>query len=448
MKRLARSMILTDEPLEEKARDPGRAPGAGYTYIGQFIVHDLTFDDTPFRSAGLREPEETINFRTPRLDLESLYGDGPGSVAHSHLYDGDYFRVGEDLSPLPQAIAPFDVPLFGGGPAVADDRNCENAIVRQVHAMFLLLHNLILRNLEERCPRRGHLFETARTYVRWHFQWLVRYDFLKKVCKKEVYEAVIGVAGRKKEVEPVIGRAGRLIHWPWGHFSVPVEFAQAAARFGHSMVKDEYHLRDPAMFPSSTGVPLSELLESALGKGALDPKFAIDWKFFLNSEPAEDIDTFLPVLFRKLPDANIDSFVTSRMPHEPHALAFRTLGRGAKTRLPTGQQLRVALDPRATISNNTGRAWDNLRSAGFENEIPLWYYLLMEAELNESGKRLGAIGSRIFAEVIEAALLHDTESFLHQEGGNWIPPKLRDADGTERTIESFSRLAIAVGLRK
>src|SRR5258708_1223774 len=45
---------------------------AAYTYFGQFIMHDLTSDDTPLRSAGLREPEEIINYRSPRLDLDSL----------------------------------------------------------------------------------------------------------------------------------------------------------------------------------------------------------------------------------------------------------------------------------------------------------------------------------------------------------------------------------------
>jgi hypothetical protein len=438
LKDLAGSMIPTQRvvrplrvrpglPLADEAR-PGMPPAAAYTYFGQFIVHDLTFDDTPFRVAGVQDPEETVNYRTPWLDLESLYGDGPGSAAHGHLYAGDSFLLG---AAGPTGV-PFDVPLKDGVPAVADPRNCENALVRQVHAMFLLLHNLIVSNLEARVPHPPRLFETARSYVRWHFQRLVRREFLKKVCNREVYTAVIG-------------KSDRLIHWPWGRFSIPVEFSQAAARFGHSMVKEEYDLS-----ATRRGVSLTGLLLSARGEGALLLEHAVDWIHFLSpvAQPAESIDTTLPNHFKDLPDANIHPFVTSSPPHEPNVLALRTLCRGARTRLPTGQQMRAALDPDAVISPGTGPLWDNLRERGFENEIPLWYYVLLEAEINESGNTLGEIGSRIVAEVIEASLRHDRSSFLYCGGGEWFPPIWMCADGKKRTVETFGDLAIAVGLAK
>lgn len=405
---------------------PGRPPAAGYTYFGQFIVHDLTFDDTPFRVAGVQEPEETVNYRTPWLDLESLYGDGPGSAAHGHLYQGNLFRLGD---PSPTGV-PFDVPLRDDGvPAVADDRNCENAVVRQIHAMFLLFHNLIVRNLETSVSP-PLLFETARSHVRWHFQRMVRNEFLKEVCRSDVVDAVTG-------------GWGRLIHWPWGRFSIPVEFSQAAARFGHSMVKEHYDLS-----ATQKGVSLPELLSSALGKGALPSAHAIDWNLFLNplTQPAGAIDTNLPHPFGNLPNENIHPFVTSPMPHNPNVLPFRTLCRGARTRLPTGQQMRAALNPDAVIRPGLGRSWDNVRASRFEDETPLWYYVLLEAQISESGHTLGEIGSRIVAEVIEASLRHDRNSFLHRGAGEWIPPKWRCADNEERMVENFIGLAIAVGL--
>ena len=407
----------------------GLPPAAGYTYFGQFIMHDLTFDDTPFRAAGEQEPNDTVNGTTPRLDLNSVYGDGPGSAAHGHLYSGIRFKLGSVLSPITQR--PFDVPFINGTPAVADPRNCENAIVRQIHCMFLLLHNLIADRLRPTILDPKKLFETTRSHVRWHFQRLVRYDFLPHVCNKMVYRSVVG-------------RNHRLIHWPWGHFSIPVEFSQAASRFGHSMVRETYLLAEnPAR--SAT---LAELFESARGETTLNAALAVDWNLFFRDvgEPSETIDTHLVNPLRELPDVAIHPFVSSPTPHEPHVLAERTLCRGARTRLPTGQQMRVALraDP---IISETDPSWETLRSLGFENETPLWFYTLLEAQLNEGGHRLGTVGSRIVAEVIEACLQHDPNSFLHRGGGKWIDLKLGEAD-KETTINNLFDVAVAVGLWK
>ena len=59
-------------------------PMAGYTYLGQFINHDLTLDLTPLDRA---QPDVTLmsNFRTPFLDLDHVYGGGPN--VSPFLYD-------------------------------------------------------------------------------------------------------------------------------------------------------------------------------------------------------------------------------------------------------------------------------------------------------------------------------------------------------------------------
>jgi hypothetical protein len=412
------------EKTDELRADQGELIPAAYTYFGQFITHDLTFDDTPFRSAGLQEPEETINYRTPRLDLDSLYGDGPGSRRHGHLYKGLFFRLGTVCSP---SRAIFDVPLVNGLPAVADRRNCENAILRQIHAMFLMLHNVAVRDIPRSVPKAKR-FEAARVRVRRQFQWLVRNDFLPNVCKRQICEAVAG--------------GGRLIHWPPGRFSIPVEFSQAASRFGHSMVRGEYRFRK-----GGRRVPLEELFGSIDQPRALATDIAVDWGRFVRprGEVAEEIDTHLVNPLRHLPDDSIRLFVSSPAPHGPHVLAERTLCRGAATKLPTGQQVRVALRSNATIPAKD-RAWEALRSSGFENETPLWYYILLEAEVNESGRCLGTIGSRIVAEVIEASLRHDQDSFLFLEGGEWMPPPWKVPGRKDVQIQNLRHLAIVVGL--
>lgn len=408
-------------------------PAVAYTYFGQFILHDLTFDDTPFQSAGLQEPEETINYRNPRLDLDSVYGDGPFSGNHRHLYDGIRFLVGTKARNLQGAL--FDVPLIDDLPAVADDRNCENAILRQVHALFLKLHNLAVDNLAGSIPEADKLFEAARRVVRWQFQWLVRYDFLPKICDQVVYEELVT-------------QNRRLIHWPSGGFSIPVEFSQAAARFGHSMVRPKYRL-------SGGEFSLGELFGSSQRTGPLDEKKAVGWAHLVGprESPARDIDTTLENPFRELPQDTIHSFVRSPMPHDPLMLPFRTLARGAATRLPTGQQVRVALDPRGQLpdpENNTDlqklqKTLQKLRDLGFERETPLWFYILLEAQTQGKKQRLGTVGSRLVAEVIEAALRHDPDSFLFDTRGEWKREPWTHG-GTSTLIGDLWDLAAVIGL--
>jgi hypothetical protein len=443
LEELARSMFREEpEPppikmLVDAVVKPPGPPAAAYTYFGQFIMHDLTFDDTPFRSAGVQEPEETVNYRTPRLDLDSVYGDGPFSSRHRHLYDGIRFLIGTSARNPTAAL--FDVPLIDDLPTVVDERNCENAILRQIHAMFLKLHNLAVDNLCDVYGDPEKLFQAARARVRWQYQWLVRHDFLPNVCDNMVYRAVVL-------------RNHRLIHWPPGRFSIPVEFSQAAARFGHSLVRETYGLRPHVPTEQRRqGVDLGELFGSSRRRGSLPADKAVEWSHFIQSveAPAKDLDTTLVNPFRNLPDDTIHSFVTSAMPHDPNMLAIRTLGRGAATRLPTGQQVRVALQPKAVLPvPPENAAWKKLRDLGFENETPLWFYILLEAEIQGGRERLGTIGSRLVAEVIEAALRHDPDSFLFQEGGQWTCPLWESSDNEKRLIQNLANLAVVIGLEQ
>ena len=57
---------------------------SGYTYLGQFIDHDITFD--PVSSLQRQnDPDALHNFRTPRFDLDSVYGRGPAD--QPYMYD-------------------------------------------------------------------------------------------------------------------------------------------------------------------------------------------------------------------------------------------------------------------------------------------------------------------------------------------------------------------------
>ena len=50
---------------------------AGFTYLGQFVDHDLTMDKTQAALGSDVTVDELIQGRSPALDLDSLYGRGP-----------------------------------------------------------------------------------------------------------------------------------------------------------------------------------------------------------------------------------------------------------------------------------------------------------------------------------------------------------------------------------
>jgi len=54
---------------------------AGFTFLGQFIDHDLTFDPTSSLERQ-QDPETIANFRTPSLSLDNVYGSDPKASPH------------------------------------------------------------------------------------------------------------------------------------------------------------------------------------------------------------------------------------------------------------------------------------------------------------------------------------------------------------------------------
>ncbi len=409
-------------------------PPVAVTYFGQFVDHDLTGDATPLREAGSCEPSHVTNHRTPWLDLDHLYGDGPGSLRHGHLYasDGASFRLGYS----PFGGEPFDVPcLADGAPALVEERNGENLIVRQVHAMFLKLHNRAVDALPIALPP-AERFDRARDRVRWQYQWLVRNWFLKEVCDPLVYEAVV-VNGQ------------RLIDWQQDGFSIPVEFAVGAMRFGHSMVRDGYTLNNlPAEGGGSGFVPLGDLFGLS-HIGLLPPRLKVDWAL-LSRRGAMAIDTAMVAPLFQLPDDHLDLYVRGPIPHPPRSLALRTLLRGAAMHLPTGQQIRQAFKIARPISPTSPLykedPWQHLGRVNLTGDTPLWYYVLIEAQLDRHGCGLGEVGSRLVAEVIEGSLEMDAGSYVRRQPRGWEPPPWETPRGIQVKIGTLLDLARVTGL--
>src|SRR5207247_3232820 len=169
----------------DAATDNPRIP-AGFTFLGQFVAHDITAD----RSLLLHHARlnELRNFRTPRLDLESLYGAGPtGSPSVYDIDDMDKFLLGvidrdemQDLSRHRQGRA-----LLG------DPRDDVHLIISQLHLAFLKFHNAIVDYLRNKGVQKASVFSEAQRLVRWHYQWIVVHEFLPLTVGEELMNDIL-----------------------------------------------------------------------------------------------------------------------------------------------------------------------------------------------------------------------------------------------------------------
>ena len=152
---------------------------AGYTYLGQFIDHDMTLDKTPLTQQK-QDPRAMVNFDTPKFDLGSVYGKGP--TGSPELYDPD--KPGYLLVNPHDEL--FDLPRDGVGAAyLGDPRNDENLIVAQLHVVFLRMHNKLMATLKD--------FQKAQQQqLRWTYQYLIVNDFLPRVVGQDGYEDLRG----------------------------------------------------------------------------------------------------------------------------------------------------------------------------------------------------------------------------------------------------------------
>ncbi|HSM82715.1 MAG TPA: heme peroxidase family protein [Nodosilinea sp.] len=387
--------------------DPGAANNpsnpaipAGFTFLGQFIDHDLTFDPTSSLERQ-SDPEAIENFRTPAFELDSMYGAGP--AASPYLYDKN-----DRVKLLIDAERPHDLPRNSQGVALlGDPRNDENVIVSQLHLAFIKFHNAVVDELRKQGVSDGTLFAEAQKLVRWHYQWIVLHEFLPLIAGKTVTESVLR-------------RGRRFYGWKWRREPyIPVEFSVAAYRFGHSQVRGGYAINDgPAggrPFGAAIFVPRNTPGEDLSSGRPLEARKVLDWRKFFNidagitPQPSQRIDTTLSGPLFELPFAVADN---------PASLAGRNLLRHLTFGLPSGQTVarRMGIAPLAAADLADVAALD----AGLAKSTPLWFYILREADKRADGASLGPVGGRIVAEVFIGLMQADGLSFLCQEPG-WKP---------------------------
>lgn len=393
---------------------------AGYTYFGQFLDHDLTFD--PGSSLQQQnDPDALRDFRSPQFDLDSLYGSGPADEPFQ--YERATTGTANRLLVETNENGTVDLPRNRQGIAlIGDPRNDENVIVSQLQRTFLQLHNRLLAEVPSPAAelrvdeRQRYEFETAQRLTRWHYQWLVANDFLPKLVGDATMRKIWRNWGDPEE-EPDIRRR---FFKPQKNPYMPIEFSVAAFRFGHSQIRPAYDLNEavrqrPIFVPGDAVDPTGDLR----GHRPLPAGWAIDWKLFFPLaeehpvQPSRLINTRLSAELFDLPgfgDAD----------PRTQSLAFRNLKRGQSLDLPSGQDVARAMGEQSLSGSDIGSSLD---------PTPLWFYILGEAAtLGEGGQRLGPVGGRIVAEVLLGLLEMDSKSFLSVEPA-WCPPEDRRTVG-------------------
>ncbi len=395
---------------------PGTIP-AGFTYLGQFVDHDITFDPTSLGENAV-DVADLVNFRTPALDLDSLYGGGPRDQPFLYAREADNgrrrFLIGPAMqpgAPAPdgndaQVIAldgqPYDLPRACDGAGnrtaiIGDRRNDENLIVAQLHRTLLHFHNAVALHFPD-LP-----FEAVRTTVIHHYQRILLDEFLPLVVGADALDAAL-TAPRFYLTDPT--------REPF----IPLEFSGAAYRFGHSMVRSDYvfnRVFNPAAGPGRGDFQLAFTFTGDGGFFGL-PRYPTNWLL--------DWRQFFPGLgVAPQPAMAIDASLSPRLliggPNGA-PLARLNLIRGFRHyRLPPGQAVaaRMGLPALTPDQLQTGAGGDVVtRFPSLQRSTPLWFYVLKEAEALTGGARLGPVGGTIVAEVFAGLLRRDPESVLVQ----------------------------------
>jgi len=411
---LGRAMI--DDGSRVSNNRPEILADCGYTYFGQFIAHDLTKDASSIDEAWKKEPEQLQNLRTPRLDLDSLYGRGP--AVSPDLYENDQVRL--RVGSAQSSDKGLDICTGAQGERIlGDERNAENLILRQMTAVFAQLHNFAVDQFESEITDPSKLFERARRQTQRQFQWLVCHDYLPTLLNLDVYNKVF--RDGKSTID-------------WDRFSIPIEFSAAAMRFGHAMVRPNY------MFAFGNDMLFGKIFGRTTDRGPLVQRQELNWGFFFQGAAdggavtARPIDTRLSEPLHHLP-GDLVGVPEIPCPHfrfskHPAQLTVRTLLRGAGLHLPSGQiaarafgqDVLTDFDLERNVDGQKSEQGQILRDADLLDQTPLWYYILKESEVRENGNRLGPTGSILVAETIHGALRSDPESSLNQPDLEGLPP--------------------------
>jgi len=391
---------------------------AGFTFMGQFMDHDMTFD-LASRLGVPTDPALSANSQTPAFDLDSVYGGGPDGDPQLYVPQDRRGRATARATKFKvEAGGSFeDLPRDRNGAAIiSDPRNDENLIISGLLAAFLLFHNRAVDVIraDDRLASTAETFHRARQLTTWHYQWMIVHEFLPRFVGQEVVDDIL-VNGRRF-YRPVRAQ-------------IPVEFQGAAYRFGHSLVRPSYRAN---MTGGAEGGQLFLMTFDSTQEGKADPddlrggcrapRRFVGWQTFFDFgaiprpgglpgtlgedvRPNKRIDTRISTPLFDLP---IGTIATGE---PPTALPQRNLLRQVTWQIPSGQSIAREMGVPSLATSD----FQELReyALGLDGSTPLWLYILKEAELMADGRHLGPVGGRIVGEVVLGLLQLDQQSYLH-----------------------------------
>ena len=442
------AMLALMDQLGNLMGDAGRDTGAdstipaGFTYIGQFIDHDVTLDVSS--SLDTATDANTVpNMRTPALDLDSLYGRGP--ALEPFLYDfptsgpasAIKFLLGTNTVAGPGGPAgtagnagamvaqmDFDVPRVTPTltAVIGDPRNDENLIVTQFHHAMLRFHNKVV-DLLVTVGFTGDIFVEAKRIATHHYQWAVVHDYLERICGNAAVTAAIG------NVTAAVGSA----------FRMPVEFAVAAYRFGHSQVRSNYWLSFKFINASLADI----FARNRKPNLPVQSNWVVDFNAFLQT------GNVVPVNNKA---RKIDSVLASGLESLPGfsgmmaVLATRNLRRGLALGLPSGQGMagHFGIPAMTAVQLTSGLPANEVAVLQSNSNLlltktPLWYYVLREAAVLQNGNQLGPVGARIVADTFIRMFKRDANSYINVAGG--FAPMLPSAVSGDFTFADLVNFA-------
>lgn len=400
---------------------------AGYTYLGQFLAHEL-----------VSRPGDPRSQRSPLLDLDSIYGSDPAAtLANSAVCDTQAcFLLGSTVDDIGTGSTPRDLPRQARQALIPEPRNDENMVIGQLHCLILRFHNQIVTLLRTLPDYSGftssQLFEAARLYLIATMQEIIINDYLATISHERVYQRIFRESVQYFRLDPKA--------------PLPPEFTAAAFRFGHSMVRRTYNINIRELSGRRTVRKLAlQQLFQLTGSGGLQDEdnpgadYAnlpeskiIDWFFFFTDPaktdpferksrippPDEDFTGYSPLEAMLIDPGVIPEL--RRVPSEPGVpavdIVLKNLFAGTENRLPSGQEvateilrrlgMRPGLNELSILDDLKLRPNDEflLKDAKFLPGTPLWLYLLVEASTQSGGTRLGPLGSLIVCEIIRNAI--------------------------------------------
>jgi hypothetical protein len=362
---------------------PDARTEAGWPFFGQFVAHDLSADRSPLTTYA--ELETLANLRSARADLQPLYG--PGPAGSPYLYSRS--------DPAKLLESDGDVPRNEEGTAaIVDPRNDSHILMNQLQVAFIRAHNRIVDWLRAGGADEHTVFQDAQRMLTWHYQWVIVNEFLPQLAGNDLVRNILA--------------SGPRFYRPEGAPFIPVEFADAAYRYGHSQIRETYVLRPG-------GEPV-RFLPDLMGFGPVGDR-KVDWTLFFDApghQPAQrckPIDGRLVSSLISLPEA-----ISGEVSNAAYAsLAARDLQRGRRLALPSGESVAALIGAEVLSEDELG-----LSGCGCTGKTPLWLYIQRESACRHAGDCLGAVGGTIIAEVLIGVISSDPESYLALDR-DWRP---------------------------